>query len=162
MATHKGIEKLRSEIEKFISCVREDSVKITQFYEIFRKHADEDQTIKNEICESQKYKDFAEGLFILTKIMKRIQEIMKILKNMSHVYVFDFESFSEQLEEIYAIIDSNIETKYQNRDEKQEISNDFCEICFQNISKSELTDYENKACHMGCMNYWQVRIKQTK
>ena len=160
MATEQGVDKIRPKIETFCNSVKEDTEKIMSFFEAMHNAVKEDKTIERDVVESAKYKAFLQGIKELTKVIERIVETIEILKNMSHMYVFDFESFYDQLKEHWAVIDSCSGNAPEN---KESVSHshakglEICRMCFHGADSA--VEYKQEKYHVSCINYGLARIK---
>lgn len=155
MANDKGVEKLKIQFEQFCEWVREDTVKIFSFFEALKDAEQEDETVKEEILKSDKYKNFVLGIKELLKMIERIIEVIEVAKSMSHVYVFDFDSFQEQLKRYQAKINENIKTESQIFEPLETT----CNECFH--WAKDVVEYEDKKYHATCINYKLVKLNRT-
>jgi len=155
MGSERDIEKLKTQFEHFCEWVRADTIRISEFFDALKVAVEEDKTIKEEITQTQKYKNFILGIKQLSNMIDRIIENLEVAKSMSHIYVFDFDTFQEQLKEYQATINSHINIEKPTIEPLETA----CNECFHWVEKE--VEYEEKKYHATCINYRLVKMKLT-
>lgn len=160
-ANKAGIEKLRKMFDQIIQGLKDDTTKMKQFFEKVSSAKEKDAKIEGRIAERTEYKNFMKAICILETFISRLYKSAEIIKCISHIDAFDFESISLELEELFGIVKSLLNKESENTGEMtteikalEEAALRSCEICCHQIfSPEDLAEEKGHKYHYECLNY---------